>query len=128
MNAQVVVDALYVGAAVLVLLALPVVLTIWRGPYIGQEKRPQFKLAMTMLGGSVVLALFAAVIGFASSDVHGAGWAQYLWLGCLAVLGTLVLFKRLRTIAHEREQWRDSQADQSATSVAPQENQPEAKG
>ncbi|OHU12930.1 hypothetical protein [Mycobacteroides chelonae] len=127
MNAQVVVDALYVVAAVLVLLALAVVLTIWRGPYIEQAKRPQVKLALIMLGVSTASGLLAAVAGIATPDVHGPGWAQYLWIASLAVLGLFVLFRRLRTIAHQREQWRQSQADQASTSVVPQENPSEGQ-
>lgn len=127
MNAKVVVDALYVVAAVLVLLSFAVVLTIWRGPYIEQDKRPRVRLALTVLGISMVLALFAAVIGFVAPDVHGSGWAQYSWLGCLAVLGLLVLLRQRRAIAHQREQWRQSQADQASTSVVPQENPSEGQ-
>lgn len=127
MNAQVVVDALYVVAAVLVLLSFAVVLTIWRGPYIEQEKRPQVKLALTVLGISMVLVLFAAVIGFVAPDVHGSDWAQYSWLGCLAVLGLFVLLRQRRALAHQREQWRQSQADQASTSVVPQENPSEGQ-
>lgn len=125
MNAQLVVDALYVVAAVLVLLALAVVLTIWRGPYIEQDKRPQVKLVLTMLGVSTASGLLAAVAGIATPDVHGPSWAQYLWIASLAALGVFVLFRRLRTIAHQREQWRQSQADKTATSTVFQENQSE---
>lgn len=127
MNAQVVVDALYVVAAVLVLLSFGVVLTIWRGPYIEQDNRPQVRLALTVLGISMVLVLFAAVIGFVAPDVHGSGWAQYSWLGCLAVLGLFVLLRQRRAIAHQREQWRQSKADQASRPVVPQENQSEGQ-
>lgn len=126
MNAQVVVNSLYVVAAVLVLLSLAVVLTIWRGTYIAEQKRPQVKLALTLLGISLVSALMA-VIGIAAPDAHGAAWAQYPWLGCLAVLGLCVLFKKLRANTRQRKRWLDSQADRAATSGAPQENRTETQ-
>ncbi|RIS64148.1 hypothetical protein D2E70_25075 [Mycobacteroides abscessus] len=128
MNAQVVVNSLYVVAAALVLLSLAVVLTIWRGTYIAEQKRPQVKLALRALGISLVLALMAAVIGIAAPDAHGAAWAQYSWLGCLAVLGLCVLFKKLRANTHQRKRWLDSQADRTVTSGAPQENRTETQG